>query len=288
MSRPRVVCATCRDLPEPDPDEPRLRAAVQAAGADYALAAWDDPSVDWSAADLVVPRSTWNYYERPEAFLAWARTVAARTHLLNPLSVIEANLHKGYLLRLEAAGVPIVPTALVRRGEPRSLASILEARGWDEVVLKPAVGARSWNNLRVDASARAAGEAHLARLGATHDVLVQPYLRAVEDHGERSLIWIDGALTHSIRKEPRFGDADESVSEVAIPPPEGGAALVATVLATIEAPLLYARVDVVPDETGRLVVMELELVEPSLFLLQDDAALTRFAQAIVREAQAAR
>ncbi len=284
---PRVFCVTCRELPEPDPDEPLLRAAVEDAGADYGLVAWDDPDVDWSAADLVVPRSTWDYYERPEAFLAWARAVDAVTRLENPLAVIEANLHKGYLLALEAAGVPVVPTELVRRGDGRTLASILEARGWDEVVLKPAVGARSWSNLRVDARSRAAGEAHLARLGATHDVLVQPYLRSVEGFGERSLVWIDGALTHSIRKEPRFGDADESVSEVAIPPPEGARALVDRVLGTIEDALLYARVDVVPDADGRLVTMELELVEPSLFLAQDRAALERFARALVRRAQGA-
>lgn len=286
MPRPRVVCVTCEALPEPDPDEPLLRAAVEAEGGEYALAAWDGPPFEWERADLVVPRSTWNYYERPDAFLAWARRVASVTRLLNPLAVIEANIDKGYLVALERAGVPIVPTELVRRGDPRSLASIAEARGWRDLVIKPAIGARSWGNLRVGAADLARGEAHLTALLAERDVLVQPYLTAVEDHGERSLIWIDGALTHSIRKEPRFGDAPEQVSEVAMPLPDGAPAIVDAALAT-QAPheLLYARVDVVPDPTGRLVVMELELVEPSLFFAQDPAALARFARALVRRAR---
>ncbi len=280
------MCATCDPLPEPDPDEPLLRAAVAAEGGEYDLAAWDGPSVDWARADLVVPRSTWNYYERPGEFLAWARRVASVTRLLNPLAVIEANVDKAYLVGLERAGVPIVPTELVRRGDSRSLAAIAEARGWHDLVIKPAIGARSWGNLRVGTADLARGEAHLAALAEERDVLVQPYLSAVEDHGERSLVWIDGALTHSIRKQPRFGDDAEQVSEVAEPLPDGAQAIVDAALAT-QAPheLLYARVDVVPDASGRLVVMELELIEPSLFFAQDPMALERFARALVRHAR---
>ncbi|MCB9592701.1 MAG: hypothetical protein H6719_08205 [Sandaracinaceae bacterium] len=284
MRRPHIVCVTCRELPEPDPDEPLLRAAIERAGGDYTLAAWDDPTVDWASADLVVPRSTWDYYEAPDAFLAWAERVDAATRLLNPLAVIRANVHKRYLLALERAGVPIVPTELVGRGEARALASIVEARGWSDVVIKPAIGARSWGNRRVRPGEEVGGEAHLAAMLAERDALVQPYLQAVEDHGERSLIWIDGEMTHSIRKEPRFGDADESVSEEAVPPPPGGRAIVDAALRAVGAELLYARVDVVPDPTGQLVVMELELVEPSLFFAQDPAALERFCRAAVRRA----
>jgi hypothetical protein len=276
---------TCRELPEPDPDEPLLRAALESAGAEYDLVAWDGEAYDWAAANLVVPRSSWNYYEAPDAFLVWAERVAAATTLVNPIEVVRQNIHKRYLLDLARDGVPATPTVLVERGEPRTLLSILDAEGWSDVVIKPAIGARSWKNLRVDRDTIETGEAHLASLRETRDVVVQPYLAAVEDHGERSLIWIDGALTHSIRKEPRFGDAEESVSEVAIPPPEGAQAIVDAALATIDGELTYARVDVVPDEQGRLVVMELELIEPSLFFAQQPSALERFAAALVRRAR---
>jgi hypothetical protein len=275
---------TCRELPEPDPDEPLLRAALESAGAEYDLVAWDGEAYDWAAANLVVPRSSWNYYEDPDAFLAWAERVAAATTLVNPIEVVRRNIHKRYLVDLARDGVPTTPTVLVERGEPRTLLSILDVEGWSDVVIKPAIGARSWKNLRVDRDTIETGEAHLVSLRETRDVLVQPYLAAVEGHGERSLIWIDGALTHSIRKEPRFGDAEESVSEVAIPPPEGAQAIVDAALATIDGELTYARVDVVPDEQGRLVVMELELIEPSLFFAQQPSALERFATALVRRA----
>ena len=280
------MAVTCRALPEPDPDEPLLRAAVERAGGEYALVPWDGDEYDWNEADLVVPRSTWNYYEDPATFLAWAEHVAAATRLMNPISVVRDNLHKGYLLELARAGVPTVPTVLVRCGERRALEEVLDREGWTDVVIKPAIGARSWKNMRVNALSLEAGAAHLAALGAVQDALVQPYLASVEGHGERSLVWIDGELTHSIRKEPRFGDSDESVSETAMALPEGARAIVDAALATIDpsndGTLLYARADVVPDDAGRLVVMELELVEPSLFLAQAPSALERFACALVR------
>lgn len=284
MRRPTIACATCRELPEPDPDEPLLRAAVEAAGGTYDLAAWDGAPYAWEDADLVVPRSTWNYYEDPDRFLEWAERADAASTLVNPLSVVRFNLHKRYLLDLERAGVPVVPTVLVERGESVALAALLEDRGWSDAVIKPAIGARSWRNLRVGGETRREGQAHLDALVTDRDALIQPYLQSVEDHGERSLIWIDGVLTHSIRKEPRFSDDVESVSANAIPPPSGAAWIVDAALGAIEGELLYARVDVVPDEAGRLVVMELELVEPSLFFAQDATALARFAEALVRRA----
>ena len=284
MRRPRIACVTCRELPEPDPDEPLLRDAVEAAGGTYELVAWDGDPYAWRDADLVTPRSTWNYYENPARFLEWAEHADAASTLVNPLSVVRGNLHKRYLLDLERAGVPVVPTLVVERGEALALADVLRDRGWPDAVIKPAIGARSWRNRRVGEATSAEGQAHLDALVAERDVLIQPYLRAVEDHGERSLIWIDGVLTHSIRKEARFSDDLENVSDDAIAPPEGAAAIVDAAIGAIEGELLYARVDVVPDATGRLVVMELELIEPSLFFAQDADALARFADALVQRA----
>lgn len=281
MGAPRIACVTCRDLPEPDPDEALLLAAIEAAGGHGELAAWD-ADYDWTSADLCVLRSSWNYYLDRGAFLAWATRVDELTRLHNPLAVIERNTDKRYLAELEARGVPVVPTVFVTPDAPRTLASIREERGWGEVVVKPAVGAASFGSRRVHASDDA--EAHLTELLGRGIAMVQPYLPAVETTGERSLIWIDGQLTHAVRKSARFAGADEQVSDSAVPIPDGAEALAAAALATVEQPLLYARVDVVPDETGRLVIMELELTEPSLYLAQHPPALERFAAALVREA----
>ena len=114
--RVRIAAVTCRELPEPDPDEPMLRAAVEAAGAEYSLVPWDGPDRDWGELDLVVPRSSWNYYVDPEGFLAWATRVDAATVLVNPLAVIRRNLHKRYLVDL---GVPASRLRTVSFGEAK-------------------------------------------------------------------------------------------------------------------------------------------------------------------------
>jgi glutathione synthase/RimK-type ligase-like ATP-grasp enzyme len=223
-------------------------------------------------------RSTWNYPHRPQDFLDWADRTAAATELRNAPAVVRSNIHKSYLLELERRGVPVVPTRLVRRG---SAASLREVAGeWTTVVVKPAVSAASLDTLRVDRGA-AEGEEHLRTLLATRDALVQPYLRSVEGAGERALVCIDGQLTHAVRKHPRFAAEDESVS-AALPIEEDERRLAEAALATVSEPLLYARVDVARGEDGRPVVMELELIEPSLFLLQHPPALERFADAIAR------
>jgi glutathione synthase/RimK-type ligase-like ATP-grasp enzyme len=278
----RVALATCRELPEPDPDEPLLVDALERAGIATEVVAWDGPDYEWGAVDLCILRSTWNYYEDLSGFLRWAERVASMTTLLNPLEVVRWNLDKRYLLELAARGVPVVPTELVTRARPRRLATILRERGWTDVVIKPCVGARSILSARAGTGSIEAGERHLAAVLEDRDALVQPYQPAVEDFGERSLVWIDGELTHSVKKELRLGDTDEQVSEQALPIPDGAQALARAALAVVDGPLLYARVDVVPLDGGGLALMELELAEPSLFFAQCSPALARFVAALSR------
>lgn len=270
----RVALATCRPLPEPDPDEPLLLDALRARGADPVLAAWDDPDVDWRSFDLTVVRSTWNYHLAPDAFLRW---IDRAPRLVNPAAALRWNVHKRYLADLEARGVPVVPTAHLPRGDARRLADF----PWDTAVIKPAISAGSFETIRVGPADRARGDAHLARLLAGRDVLVQPYLASVERRGERALVWIDGAWTHAVRKNPRFGADAESVSP-ALPIDPDERAFADRVLAAAPRGLLYARVDLALDDAGALRLMELELIEPSLFLLQFPPALNRLADAIVR------
>jgi glutathione synthase/RimK-type ligase-like ATP-grasp enzyme len=274
-----VALASCRVLPEPDPDQPLLEDALRRRGLEAATMAWDDPAVDWSAARLTVMRSTWNYPHRPGDFLGWVDRTARVTRLVNAPAVVRANIHKSYLLDLHRRGVPVVPTRLLERG---ATATLREAAGeWDRVVVKPAISAASLQTLRVGPENWPEGEAHLRALAAERDVLIQPYLPSVEGEGEHALVCIDGALTHAVRKQPRFAAQHESVSEArAIG--EAQRRVAEAALATVEAPLLYGRVDVAPGPDGSPVVMELELIEPSLFLLQYPPALERLAGAILR------
>lgn len=276
---PLVIIATERVLPEADPDEDLLLEALLAAGLEPRLAAWDDPGVDWSAGALTVIRSTWDYFHQREAFVAWAGRVAEQTQLWNPASILRWNAHKGYLLELARARVPVAPTVLLPQGQPAHLADVMSRRGWPRVVVKPAVSASSYRTLPVEGGNLDEGEAHLAELLADGDVLVQPYVPSVEDYGERAVIWIEGEFTHAVRKSPRFARDEESVSEaLRIVGDELEVARAA--LSQVKEPLLYARVDVARDPAGHPMVMELELIEPSLYLLQSPAALERLVNGI--------
>lgn len=281
MALTRIAVATVRPLPEPDPDEPLLLAALRDAGADTRMWDWHDAAVDPASFDLVVIRSTWDSHRAPDAFRAWVRRTAAATRLVNPADAVLWNLHKGYLQELEARGVPIVPTAWVAKGEHADAAALL-ARFGGRIVAKPAISAASFRTERFGEGEAAAAQRFLDELASAADAMVQPYLASTETTGERSLVVIDGALTHAIRKTPRFAGADEAVSAALAPTAEETAFAERVVAAAGFADLAYARVDVMRDDAGRLVLSELELIEPSLFLEQHPPALDRLVRALMR------
>jgi hypothetical protein len=274
--------ATCRPLPEPDPDEEPLLAALAAEGVRARMAAWHDPAEAWDAPVPTVVRSTWDYLHRLEDFLAWIERAARAAPLWNPPALLRWNVHKFHLRELAAEGFPVVPTVFLERGADAPLGRVLAERGWEDAVVKPAVSAASFATLRVrasDARELARGAAHLRALLDRRDVLVQRYAPAVETSGERALVWIAGELTHAIQKHPRFAGGVERVSG-ALAIADDERALAERLLARFGSELLYGRVDVVRDGDGRVQLMELELLEPSLFLLQHPPALGRLAHAL--------
>jgi glutathione synthase/RimK-type ligase-like ATP-grasp enzyme len=274
-----VVLASTTVLVDPDEDDAPLHAALEDMGLRAVTRAWDDPTVEWGRARMVVLRSTWNYLHHHEAFLAWVDRVSAETRLWNPAAVVRWNSHKGYLLELAARGFPVFPTKLVRRGEKADLRAL--AGDWGEVVVKPAVGAGSWGTIRVGQGEWDEGQAHLDRLAVERDLLVQPYFHSVHGHGERAVIWIDGQFTHEVRKSPRFSGDEEGISPgMPVGAPEREVA--EAVLVAAPGPLLYARVDLARDQEGRPHLMELELIEPSLFFYKHPAATPVMAAAIRR------
>ncbi|MBU6379478.1 MAG: hypothetical protein KJS95_13235, partial [Gammaproteobacteria bacterium] len=194
--------ATCRPLPEPDVDEDLLLEALRSAGVEARMAAWHEPS-EWRDAAPTIIRSTWDYIHDPQAFARWVELAAAAAPLWNPPDIVLGNLHKRYLIDLAARGIPVTPTLLLERSTTVDLDELCRARGWRDVVVKPAVGAGSHETHRIDPGTDAAAEL-LARLLPVSDLLVQPYLDSVDDYGERALVWIDGEFTHAVRKTPRF------------------------------------------------------------------------------------
>ena len=277
-----VLIATATQLPRADEDEAPLIAALAAAGVRAQARAWDDPAVDWAGARACLIRSTWNYVRHYAAFLDWAARCAVATALWNPLPVVRWNSHKRYLIELAQAGLPVVPTRLAARGVAADLAVLADGWAEPEIVIKPAVSAGSFRTVRVARDDLARGQAHLDAVLADHDALVQPFQRSVADYGERALVWIDGALTHAVRKSPRFAGDPQRVSDaVDIAPDE--ARVAREILSSIETrlpPLMYARVDLARDQDGHPCLMELELIEPSLFLIRSPAAMARLVAAV--------
>lgn len=293
-----VALVTCLQPPEPDPDQEPLLAALRAHGLSADAWAWDAPGLDWAATKLAVIRSTWDYHHRLDEFLAWVDRTAAHTQLANPPQLVHANVRKTYLRDLQAAGVPVVPTVWCAQGERCDLARMLDERGWQRAVIKPVVSAGSWGTLLVDRDDPGdASQRHLDALIAERGVMVQPYLESVEQYGERALVWIDGELRHAVRKARRLAGDEESVSQQAVAVAADEAELAAQVLRAAVGQtddsgsggggLLYARVDLARDSVGQPLLMELELVEPSLFLLQATQSLEALASAIVARVRGA-
>jgi hypothetical protein len=258
----RVV--TCMRLPEPDTDQAPLAAALAAAGFDAELLAWDDPNADWTAPIPTIIRSPWNYALHLDAFLAWLDRTGGP--IWNPRDVVHDNVHKRYLLDLAARGVAVVPTAIVERGQRATVR--------ERSVIKPEVGGGSLDT-HVFEPGDPGIDAHVAHIHTRCAALVQPYVQSVHDYGERSLVWIDGELTHAIRKTPRFsGDAERVEGPFPIADDERALAMAA--LAPYVDRILYGRVDIAHDDVARPMVMELELVEPSLFFARHPPALDRY------------
>lgn len=284
MSRPvpMLRIATCSALPEPDPDHRPLELALAAAGVTFEWVAWDDPNATWDAPIPTVIRTTWNYVQAHQAFVAWTQRVAAAAPLWNPPDIIAGNVHKGYLLQLADRGVATVPTHLLAQGSTH-LDDPFAAVAADRIVIKPAVGAGSfgarWFVRSPDGAAKASQ--HALELATTSDVLVQPFVASVEHYGERSLIWLDGQLSHAIRKSPRFAGDNERI-EGPLPMTDAERALAEAALAPFADRILYGRVDMAQDDTGKPMVMELELIEPSLFFNRQPGSAERYVQGIVR------
>ncbi|MFN0247526.1 MAG: RimK family alpha-L-glutamate ligase [Kofleriaceae bacterium] len=302
--RVKLRVATCLTLPEVDADAVPLAAAFAAAGVDAELVAWEDPSVDWDAPVPTILRSTWNYALDVTVFLAWIDRVARAAPLWNPADIVRGNVHKRYLLDLAARGVPVVSTTLVERGAMLSADQLAQIA--KKIVIKPEVGAGSLHT-RVFELPDPAAAIHLASItgaaletiganttiagaGATHGIdahrvygaaLVQPYLASVDDYGERSLVWIDGTLSHAIRKAPRFAGDNEAITGP-FPITDAERAVAEAALAPIADRILYGRVDLARDERDRPVVMELELVEPSLFFARGPGSAEQFVDGLAR------
>ena len=294
----RIGLATCTAIDPEFGDDPAVVAALRERGVEADRPVWDDPSVDWSSYDLVVIRSTWDYTPRRAAFVAWAASLGDRVQ--NAPDVIAWNSEKTYLDDFAASGLAVVPTTfLPPGGAPPALVG--------EVVVKPTVSAGAIDTGRFGPSTHGLAHDLVDRIHASgRTAMVQPYLASVDTVGETAVVCLDGEPSHVLRKRAvlrpdevapvREGDigAAEVMYEddlvVASTATDIELAFAAEVLAWVAdrfgAAPLYARVDMVAGDDGTPVLMELEAVEPYLYLAESPGALDRLVDAILRRATA--
>ncbi|MFK0219617.1 RimK family alpha-L-glutamate ligase [Streptomyces vinaceus] len=268
-----------------DTDLPLMLEALRTHGVDAVAAVWDSPDFDWSRCAAVVIRSTWGYEQRLADYLSWADAVQGVTRLDNPARLVRWNTDKRYLGELADRGVPVVPTRFIAPGEAVALP------GHGQFVVKPTVSAGARGAARYTQDHHEAAAGHVAALHAAGSTaMVQPYLARIAE-GERALVFLGGSFSHAIRKGPVLTDIG-TVDDHRAPHPDlvphlpspAELALAEAALAAVPgAPgLLHARVDIATGDDGAPVVMELELVEPNLFMSHGEDALARFTD-LVRE-----
>ena len=289
-----VALVTARAARRLDEDLAPLEAALRNAGAEVSIVDWDDADADWGAFDLALLRSAWDYSKRLPEFLGWAERVSLLTQLVSPLQVVRWNIDKHYLADLARARVPTVPSHFIEPGE--AAAAGLQRffglhLGLADFVIKPAIGAGSRDAQRHAREDIEAATAHVQRLlDARRAVLLQPYLDRIDEHGETALLYYEGRFSHAIRKGPLLRRGEEPtralLAEEHITPRTPQAdelrvsdqALAAVPFGT----LLYARVDLIRDAAGAPCVLELELIEPSMFFMHAPGSAARFAAAILK------
>ena len=272
----RVALATCAAIPNLTDDDRLLIPALAARGISAVPAVWDDDAIDWRSFAAVVIRSTWDYHLHAPRFLDWIdRLETLGVRLINSAPVLRWNAEKTYLRELAAAGIPVVETRWVERGDAPSLLEILRDSDWSRAVVKPSIAATAYRTWSTSIATAERDEKLFRELVADGRVLVQPFVEAIATEGEWSLIFFGGEHAYSVLKAPRAGDfrVQSDFGGTAIVR-EADPAIVAQASGVLDrtpfrrSELAYARVDGCVLE-GKLVLMELEVLEPALFLEND-------------------
>jgi glutathione synthase/RimK-type ligase-like ATP-grasp enzyme len=277
-----IVLATASDQPEITVSDRLYAEALERRGFSVVGAPWDGPRTAFDGAAAVVIRSTWGYYRASDAFRDWTEAMAAASRLFNPIGLVRWNLRKDYIGKLAAASVRVPQTHFVACAV-ETIDKVFAETGWSRAVVKPLTGASGYSVELVTREGIAGAVSRLAAEARASGVLVQEFLPEIAD-GELSLVYFDGIFSHAVRKRPPHGEfrvnsrfgATRSAERPSRAVTEQGAAA----LRLLPELPLYARVDGVVRD-GQLIVIEVEVLEPALFLDFDPASAERFAAATI-------
>ncbi|WP_299704186.1 hypothetical protein [uncultured Pontibacter sp.] len=293
MSLQQIALVTCQSLGDytnnADSEDERLYRFLAEKGHQISFQVWDDEQVDWTAFDAIIIKSPWDYFDKISAFYTWLdKLEALGCRVLNPVQTLRWNADKIYFKDLQAQGVKIVPTVWLEQGSTFDAAAVVKAIGQDKIIIKPRVSGAAKNTLAIE---RAEADNYTDRLNALlqeEPFLAQPFLEQIKTQGEWSFIFFNGQYSHTVLKTAKSGDFRvQHFFGGSVHTPEPPAALLDAATRIVEqfaADCLYARVDGV-ELNGELVLMELELIEPFLFLSTSDGALECYYQAFLQLAE---
>ncbi|GAB6060804.1 ATP-grasp domain-containing protein [Desulfonatronum parangueonense] len=267
-------------------DDELLQDALAQVGLSATRVDWSRTDVDWSMFRCAVFRTTWDYFDRITEFSTWLRRVQSQTRLCNATEIIWWNLDKHYLADLASRSVPVVPFQLLEAGDAQRLREVLDAAGWDEAVLKPCVSGGARHTHRLNRETADSVQAQLQPHLDTEAFLLQPFIKDIIHTGEDTVMVINGRVTHAVRKVPKAGDfrvQDDFGGTVHhLEPSPEHVELAERAMAVCDPSPCYGRVDMVRCDDGRLAVMELELIEPELWLRHHPPAANNLAQTIAQ------
>ena len=244
---------------------------------------WNDPAVNFSDYQCLVFRTTWDYFEQPEAFSAWLEKIAQLgIKTINPIAVIRRNQHKFYLKQLQELGVAIIPTVFIEKSSAVDLATQIPPH-WQKLIIKPAVSGGAYLTRLFDRTEIASVVADYTSIAETRDLLLQPFMPEIQEQGELSLLFFGGEFSHAVLKKPNSGEfrvqSQFGGNYHAIEVSEDLIATAAKIIATFGGDLAYARVDgIIAD--GQFLLMELELIEPDLYFDYATGAKKRYIAAL--------
>jgi glutathione synthase/RimK-type ligase-like ATP-grasp enzyme len=267
-------------------DDRLLDDALRRRGLSSVRVDWACPDIDWSEFRCAVFRTIWDYFERTEEFSAWLARVERQTTLCNSPETVRWNMDKHYFADLEAKGIPVVATRYLERGATSSLRDAIDESGWADTIVKPCVSGGARHTYRVNAAKAHELEPIVRELLSAESLLLQPFIEDVARSGEDTLMVIDGRYTHAVRKVPKAGDfrVQEHLGGTVhdYTPTREQIELAERTMAAWQPRPAYGRVDMVRDNEGRLAVMELEVIEPELWLRHHPPAAEALAEAIAK------
>ena len=280
-----VCLVTYKEEPDLTPSDELLAKSLNQLGISVAIHPWDDFDTDWQLFDAMVLRSCWDYHSRPDEFTQWIDGLKTKkVNLINTYDLVSWNMHKSYLLELESKGISVVPTVFLRKGTAIN-SSVLEKRGWDKLVVKPAIGASAYE-IFSGAISDSSILMKLEQLLSGQDVLVQPLMEEASRVGEYSSVFFNNSYSHTVLKRPKGGDFRSNYEQ-------GGTASITEqsdktlkklqkILEFVSPTPLYARVDYLM-RNEQPILMELELVEPGLYMDLFPPAAESFAKQLSLE-----